>query len=255
MQRSLATARQAVFARDGKVLYTSNDGDIWLIGPGGDVHRQLTSNRSKDSDPIVSHDGNHVFFTSNRSGSNQIWKMRMDGSGKIQLTQEEGGYPRFVTPDGKWVYYDSALNLTLWKVSANGGRQSLVSDEKIFAPSISPDGKLLAYSYRDRAGKNENAVAIISIKDNKLLKTLGPTVAGSDLSNIIWSNDQDRLYYVMETEAENFLCEHWIEEDLPRRTVDLGSEKIAGLALSPDGKDFLLVRGDWTHDVMLIEQF
>ena len=87
------------------------------------------------------------------------------------------------------------------------------------------------------------------------MKTLGPTVAGSDLSNIIWSNDQDRLYYVMETEAENFLCEHWIEEDLPRRTVDLGSEKIAGLALSPDGKDFLLVRGDWTHDVMLIEQF
>jgi hypothetical protein len=53
-------------------------------------------------------DRKYVFYSDNVSGTEQIWRMRADGSGKEQLTfdQYHNWFPH-VSPDGKWVAFIS----------------------------------------------------------------------------------------------------------------------------------------------------
>src|SRR2546428_4024066 len=171
--KSLAVARTGVaFAPDGKIVYEGNDGDIWTINRDGGEQRQLTNNSFSDVYPRVSPDGRYIFFTSNRSGSTHVWRMNADGSNQVQLTKREGGYPAFVTPDGKWVYFESGLHQTLWRASTDSGEEIRVSEERISEPAFSLDGNLLAYFFRATGNDHLNQIAIMSVDSGKIAKTL-----------------------------------------------------------------------------------
>ena len=72
---------------NGRIVFGVEQGDIWSISPDGGEKRQLTANSKRNFYPIGSKDGKFVFFVSNRTGSNQVWRMDADGSGQIQLTR------------------------------------------------------------------------------------------------------------------------------------------------------------------------
>src|SRR5262249_5682531 len=148
----IATARISfAFAPGGKIVYSGNDGDIWSIGQDGNEQRQLTNNAATEFSPRTSPDGRYIFFTSNRGGSNQIWRMNSDGSNHTQLTKIEGGYPRFVTNDGQWLYYESGLHQTLWRVGTDGSQESQVATGTVAQPAFSPNGTYVAYLYHSES--------------------------------------------------------------------------------------------------------
>jgi Tol biopolymer transport system component len=253
-QKSLATARTGVaFAPDGKIVYAGND-DIWTINRDGGEQRQLTNNSFSDVYPRVSPDGHYIFFTSNRSGSTQVWRMNVDGSNQIQLTKQEGGYPRFVTPDSKWVYFLSGLHQTLWRISAEGGEESQVSFPSL---AFSPDGNFVAYFFHDREGDHQVKLAVMSVEDRRIVKTfhladdksrpLGVDWAGG------WAGDSKSFYYVTADGSRNHLWRQSLDDEKPSVVGDLGNEEIAYFELSPDGKEFAFIRGRWIHDAVLIE--
>ena len=62
--------------------------NLWLVSIDGKIVRQLTSApHQEDSSPSWSPDGRTVAFASNRSGSQQIWTIRVDGGEARQLTK------------------------------------------------------------------------------------------------------------------------------------------------------------------------
>ena len=62
--------------------------NLWLVSIDGKMLRQLTSAKQvADNSPIWSPDGRSVAFLSNRSGSSQIWSIRVDGGEARQLTK------------------------------------------------------------------------------------------------------------------------------------------------------------------------
>ena len=66
----------------------------------------LTDNTSSNSDPQWSADGKKIYFTSNRSGSVQLWVMNPDGSAAKQITSIEGGIEGYgVAPAGDKLFY------------------------------------------------------------------------------------------------------------------------------------------------------
>ena len=66
----------------------------------------LTDNTSSNSDPQWSADGKTIYFTSNRSGSTQLWKMNPDGSAVKQITNIDGGIEGYgVAPTGDKLFY------------------------------------------------------------------------------------------------------------------------------------------------------
>ncbi len=62
--------------------------NLWLVSIDGKTIRQLTSAQYQaDTSPTWSPDGRTVAFVSNRSGSQQIWTIRVDGGEAQQLTR------------------------------------------------------------------------------------------------------------------------------------------------------------------------
>ena len=83
--------------------------------------------------------------------SRHLWKSRLDGSEKVQLTNSFAMMEQW-SPDGKSLVYSNFKNLYL--VSADGGApQKLTPDgHGDIAPTWSPDGKSIAFSYFPNPG-------------------------------------------------------------------------------------------------------
>jgi Tol biopolymer transport system component/DNA-binding winged helix-turn-helix (wHTH) protein len=252
--KSLAVARTGVaFAPDGKIVYEGNDGDIWTINRDGGEQRQLTNNSFSDVLPRMSPDGHYIFFTSNRSGSTQVWRMNGDGSNQIQITKQEGGYPAFITPDGKWVYFESGLHQTLWRVSTEGGDETDVSKGEVRNPAFSPDGELVAYFFRT-ANDKRLKIGVMSLETRTILKTFSLPDDTFDQGRIAWMSDNRSFYYVIINRSQNSLWRRSFDNDNPPQLIaNLGNEEISGFALAPDENTIAFIRGRWIHDAVLIE--
>ncbi|MGI8468460.1 MAG: DUF5050 domain-containing protein [Pyrinomonadaceae bacterium] len=244
----LTPARSLAFAPDGKIIYSTDDGDIWTIRRDGGEQRQLTNNSFTNFSPRVSPDNRFIFFASNRTGANQVWRMNADGSSQIQLTKTEGGYPHFVSPDGKWIYYESGLHQTLWKVSADGGEEIQVSDKKIDSPAFSPNGNSDAYFFREQKWK----IGVMNLTDKKQIKVLDYADGKSPANEIAWSADNRTLNFITNTGSKNILRSQSLDEDKPHFIADLGDKEIDDFALAPDSDGFAYIRGEWLRGAILI---
>jgi dipeptidyl aminopeptidase/acylaminoacyl peptidase len=87
------------------------DTNIWRLdlSAGGSHQRPSTVCSSTRGEiwPAISADGRKIVFASHRSGRLQIWSCDSDGSGPVQLTNEEGavGIPSW-SPDGRKIAFD-----------------------------------------------------------------------------------------------------------------------------------------------------
>lgn len=247
-ERALAGARDFSFAPNGKIIYASDDRNIWEIKQDGSGQRQLTNDPATDIYPQVSPDNKYIYFTSNRTGENQIWRMNADGSNQIQITKTEGGYPRLVTADGKWILYHSGKTERLWKVSTETGEEIQLSEKFLMKAKVSPDGQLVAYFFRDKLFK----IGIIQISDEKIIKTMDYGDGKSRILVLAWQPDSRTLNFVLDNDDKATLWQQAINEDSPHRVADLGGEDIESFSVAPDGRSFAFTRGSWLHDAVLI---
>jgi Tol biopolymer transport system component len=250
--KSVAAARTFAFGNGNKVVYASDDGDIWSINLDGGEQRQLTNSPYKDFCPRFSADGNHIFFTSARSGSNHVWRMNVDGSNQIQLTKGEGGVVRFVTPDQKWVYFTSPRQI-LWRVSAEGGDEIQISRQRVWlSTAISHDGKLAAFFVRPNGKDHYFTVGVMSLHNGELIKTFVLADQKSVPTHIGWEANNQTFDYVT-FNGTSSLWRQSLNNDRPHLMADLGAEEINDLAFSPDDKYFGYIRGRWIARAVLIK--
>jgi Tol biopolymer transport system component/DNA-binding winged helix-turn-helix (wHTH) protein len=202
--RVLVAARTVTFTPDDRLVYSGDDGDIWTINRDGSSQRQLTNNAFNDFSPIESADGRYIFFASNRGGTNQIWRMNADGSDQIQITHGEGGYPEMVTPDGKYVYYQSGLNQTLWHVALDNGRETQLWDQNVYAPAFSPDGCQAAFFFRDT--DKVLKIEIVALDRRQILNKFILDKDYTDVLRMVWARESRSLIYIAVSSAGKYLC-------------------------------------------------
>jgi TolB protein len=81
--------------------------DIFTVPVTGGAELRLTRDTLNDG-PDYSHDGKLIYFDSSRSGSTQIWRMKPDGSGAEQVTDDENtNSSPHVSPDGNTIAFIS----------------------------------------------------------------------------------------------------------------------------------------------------
>ena len=98
-----------------------NNRDIYVMRPDGGPPRQLTTEISDDGRPSYSSDGQSIYFRSNRSGREEIWKMSRAGGPAVQVTRE-GAFEALESPDGKTLYFVRARSVNgLWRMPVEGG--------------------------------------------------------------------------------------------------------------------------------------
>jgi serine/threonine protein kinase/sugar lactone lactonase YvrE len=138
--------------------------DIWRL-PGQRSRlrerapEKLISSSGNDTNPVYSPDARKVAFSSDRSGSPNIWICESDGSNAVQVTHFEAltGSPRW-SPDGRRLVFDSVEkgHWNLYTVDAEGGVPRPLTRDPVGGndPFWSRDGRWV-YFDSDRGGSRQ----------------------------------------------------------------------------------------------------
>jgi Tol biopolymer transport system component len=245
-------AGEPTWSPDGRIVYFSiADGNIWLMESDGSNRKQLTSNTGGSNfEPRVSPDGHYIVFFSDRTGSHQIWRMDSDGNNPKQLTDSpfQEGSPD-CSPDGKWVVYSKGgPEKGIWKVPMEGGNSVRLNDAEADDPAISPDGKMIAYSYEDAAASPPHGVAIMAFEGGPPMKRFDTPQSAS----FRWAADGRSLLYTKNEGGVDNIWSQPIAGGTPKQITHFNSERIGGFDLSRDGKRIVMNRGTVKQDVLLI---
>ena len=103
--------------------------DIYAINADGGTPRRLTDNPAEDKWPYWSHDGKWMYFTSTRSGREEIWKMPSNGGEALQITRNSGDVPN-ESRDGKFLYYMKGwpAAVSVWRAAVDGSQEKKILD-------------------------------------------------------------------------------------------------------------------------------
>ncbi len=243
---------------DGRIVYIepSPDGnEIWIMNGDGSGKQQLTNDQATKALASVSPDGRLIAFTSNRSGSINIWRMDIDGGNSRQLTDGTfDQWPR-ISLDGKWVVFMSRRSgtQTLWKVSIDGGEPVQLSGKPAWGPSISPDGKLIACILEDEA-QSDN-IGILQFEGGEFVKTLDRVPGGGSL---VWKPDGSAVTYLDRSSGTTNIVSQPVDGGPVKPLTNFKPDKgydISSFAWTRVGKQLIYSRGPFTIDILLIKDF
>lgn len=234
---------------DGRIVYSttaSGNVDIWIMKPDGTGQKQLTANTGINGSPAISASSGYIVFVSNRTGSFQIWRMNLDGSNQTQLTHGSAkNYPA-LSPDGKWVLFNSTDDWHLSRVSIDGGESFQLTDFYAATPSVSPDGKTIAC-----IGRNESKrqLLILPFEGGRPIKTLE---FFGWISRIQWMNDGTTVMYAGERAGRRAMMRQSLNGDLTEEPLSLDTDELFDFGYSVDGRSLAITRGAWLYDIVLI---
>ena len=244
---------------DGKIVYASRTGenwDIWIANRDGSETKQLTSDAFIDQQPVVSGDGRHIVFQSNRSGPRKLWRMDIDGSNLKQLTAgaDIDSYPT-ASPDGRWVIFMSqrGAKVSSWKVSIDGGTPVEITDRPSQIPIISPDGKSIAYFHTDEQTNNQPKLSIMPFEGGEPTKTIDLPRTVQPLA-FAWLSDGRAIAYLNNASGILNVWSQPIDGGAPKQLTNFKSEFVMSFAIARDGT-IAAYRWSATRDIVLIKNF
>ena len=254
------------FSPDGRFLVYSlsassdsqKDGGIFAIATDGSSEGNIAQGPARDTSPAWAPDGRAVVFVSDRSGTKDLWMVRVAGASPVAPPERLRGDVGEImnmgfTADGTFFYglrnreknvYVAGLDPRTLQVTEAPTRVSEHFVGRNWGPSWSPDGRLLAF-LRETA-PNVSSVVIRSLADGveRVLPTRfgpeGPTMFGP-----AWFPDSRSLLVSdVDAAARRLICR--------RVNIDTGQEErvfednVGGLwndiKVSPDGKTLFFTR-------------
>jgi Tol biopolymer transport system component len=208
---------------------------------------QLTHDQAAHLDPAFSPNGKYIAFSSNRSGSFDIWVMDTRGMRQTRLTSMEGDE---VLP--KWSSQDSSVGF-IWRhetcadlciiETATGSVKCLTSNSHAATYAWSPDGQIVAY--------DDSVEGVIHLYD---------MLTGSDslfpfnvtAKEPAFGAGSDRLYFAAGTGQNVDIWSANIDGSSPRRLSWLSSD--ATPQTSPTGDRVLyLTHYSGYYEPMLVD--
>jgi Tol biopolymer transport system component/DNA-binding winged helix-turn-helix (wHTH) protein len=239
---------------DGRLVYgsqASGNMDVWITTADGKQQRQLTRDPQNDIMPVVTPDGRHIVFASDRDGARKIWRMEIDGGGLKQLTRGQSDNFPSLSPDGRWVVYSSygGDGPALWKVSIDGGEPTQLSPAIANRPAVSPDGKLVTCICKDEKDGRYKA-ALIPFEGGKPAFIEG--MEQPDYLILRWSPDGRALTYIATRQGVSNIWSKPIDGGPPRQLTSFTADRIFRFAWTRDGKFLACERGMVINDAVLI---
>ncbi|MCU0647592.1 MAG: amidohydrolase, partial [Gemmatimonadaceae bacterium] len=134
---------------DGQTIVFDLLGDLYTLPITGGTAKRITSGLAFDAQPRFSPDGSRIVFISDRSGGENVWTAKADGTDTTQVTT--GNVNMYVSPvyapDGKSIIVSRSGGTfgtaKLWMYYVDGGRGVQLST----TPPVAPTLKMLGATF------------------------------------------------------------------------------------------------------------
>jgi serine/threonine protein kinase/Tol biopolymer transport system component len=247
----------------GKLLQVDGANRLFLTGSDGSGRTQLGEDGQAVMEATVCGTGDEVAMV--RLGSDQaanVWRLNGSTGDSKQLTNTKFATSLSCTPDGKWVVYQDAGSRAIYKISSEGGAATELLRGNVWSPSISPDGKLLAYMTAEGQGaKQKVSFAVRSVEGGTPVKQieLAPdfqTVNGGP--SLAWTADGSALTFLSTMGNAQHLMMQRLAGGQPVQLTHFDAEPsmILTYAWSRDGKKIALSRARYnSRDIIMFSGF
>jgi TolB protein len=149
------------------LVLSTRDGnlDIYVLDLATQQLTRITDDPGIDTEPQWSKDGQSIYFTSDRAGGPQIYKVGLKPGDKPRRLTFQGSYnarPR-ISPDESQLAFvtqdDGAYRIATMDLRGRGDVQVLTKGRFDVSPSFAPNGAVLIYASRD---KGRGVLALVS---------------------------------------------------------------------------------------------
>ncbi len=157
---------------------------------GGEPQRLTSGGAFEDLTPVVSPDGRWVYFTSNRAGRFQIWRIPFAGGEAVPQTNTDGVAPE-VSADGQYLYYLERLwaPSQLWRKNLTSGRTSPVASD-VFYRGYGVGRSSILFTRQSPSG-----LSLISASLDGRHPTPLATLSSSTVGGLSLNPKEDALYF------------------------------------------------------------
>ena len=239
-----ADGTKVISARGSEQSTSSSGSNIWLADVARGLATRLTFNAVIDAGGLWAPDGNSFYFSSNVSGSYQLYRKPVHGAGEAQFVAKG---PSFViqasdcTRDGRLLVCDTENPGTGGDIyvvatdSTHAARPLIASNFAEAHARLSPDGRWIAYT-SDESGRQEIYVQAFPGLGTKMQVSQ----QGGDYP--VWTRDGRELLFagragsVMSSALQNGTT---LTAASPVRVCEVKTSSRSGFDVSPDGKRFL----------------
>jgi tricorn protease len=225
-----------------------DEAELWLKPVAdGAPYRRLLGPDAKHLWPMWTPDGATLFYMSDQSGSENIWRLAVAGGTPTQVTHFPNGrlvYPA-IASNGAAIVFER--DFTIWKLDLKSGAAAPVPIALRGAPASGGDRHLTENSFQAMAlSPDGKKVAIIAhglvfaapAKDGGPAQRVSEAPAGGQLA---WAPDSRRMAYVSQQGLADRLTLYDFG-DRRERALTTGAVHDAGPVFSPDGKMVAYVR-------------
>jgi Tol biopolymer transport system component len=212
--------------------------DLYLHPVGG-LERRLTTDPASDGLPRFTPDGSQILFSSDRSGTFQLWEIPTTG-GEARRVRSNGAreFQADVSPDGTKIALLSNLDgpESLWIMERGSGASRVLvrhgRDSILGNPHWSPDGRKIVFSSNWRIGHQIYVVDVASGAQDRI----SPLTSGGCEPR--FSPDGRKVVYVSRghRRPKSTLNEHDLATGEERVLVDWPALNY-GPVYSPDGTE------------------
>ena len=235
----VAGAQEIAYASDGR-LAVSVRGDLWIVSTSAKWTR-VTSGPEWDREPSWSPDGMSLYFSSNRGGGFDIWRVGVAETGasgppnRIIGSDEDECEPA-ASADGRLFFVRGRGSAArIWVRETSGAEHRLTNGR--FAerwPVLSPDNQRIAYVAIAESGRRLLVRSTSASSDQRGADSTVVSAAG--IERPAWSPKSDRLTYTVGGARQGVYV-----VPLDGRYANLVSSHHAASAWNPDGKHLTLV--------------
>lgn len=223
MLTSFGVAAGPAWSPDGQSIIFIHNGEIYSVDGGGGLPQRrgasppIKNTESKWWTPTYSRDGRWIYFTSDGTGREEIWRLPAAGGAAIQITNDGGAEP-LESPDGRWLLYvrDDGEGYGIWRMPVRGGAAQRLLQSPVHAFRSAPQ---FAFGARD----------LYCIRHDYTIK---PRVI-------------ERVDLASGATTRVRMISPWQRADIAGR----------GFSVSPDGHWFLYAEFQYESDLMQIRNF
>ena len=207
------------FSPDGsQVAYQSitDDGnsDLFVVSTEGRSPRRITTDAARDVLPVWSSDGSSIYFTSNRNGEKQIWRISVSRGedSAVQITQG-GAVQPISAPDGKTIFYIKESEITeLWHVPSAGGLEEKLPELAVGAFNGGWKVTLNGIYFLTRDADQGLKIRFFTFADKTIRDTAGTVLIPKNILGSIDTADGKLFFYsLLDLNASSIMLAKTVE--------------------------------------------